>query len=54
MTNHRLERDLLTGKLEAPPKLVPRDEPLSNSQSTVEVLSLLTAAEPTPHKLDPQ
>ncbi|HXD86050.1 MAG TPA: radical SAM protein [Urbifossiella sp.] len=40
MTNHRLERDLLTGKLEAPPKLVPRDEPLSNSQSTVEVLSL--------------
>jgi hypothetical protein len=40
MTEHRLERDLLTGKLMVPPKLAPRMEEASCAKSTVEVLSL--------------
>jgi radical SAM superfamily enzyme YgiQ (UPF0313 family) len=28
MTGHKLDRDLLNGKLQVPPKLVPKDEPL--------------------------
>lgn len=39
MTNYRLERDLLTGKLEVPPKLVPKEEPVSSAKTTT-VLSL--------------
>jgi anaerobic magnesium-protoporphyrin IX monomethyl ester cyclase len=34
MTKHRLERDLLNGALAVPPKLVPKDEPIIESQPT--------------------
>ncbi len=40
MTTHRLERDLLTGKLDVPPKLVPKDEPAP----VAEVSTTLTLA----------
>lgn len=40
MTGHRLERDLLTGKLQVPSKLLPREEASTCTKSTVEVLTL--------------
>ena len=40
MTTHRLDRDLLSGTLTVPPKLLPREDVVSNAKSTVEVMSL--------------
>ena len=40
MTTHRLDRDLLSGTLAVPPKLLPREDAASDAKSTVEVMSL--------------
>ena len=46
MTSYRLERDLLTGKLEVPATLLPAEEPAPAWQTSLGVLRSTPAGSP--------